>query len=64
MHKTVSLKDLSLNLGVEWLGYEADHSSPYRTEVKNVWSCISTSSMSSRHGAYLSTGCLHGMVCS
>jgi len=27
---------------VEWLGHEADHSSPCSAEVKNAWSCIST----------------------
>jgi len=27
---------------VEWLGHEADQSSPCSAEVKNAWSCVST----------------------
>jgi len=37
----VVLGDLSL--GIKRPGYEADHSPPSSAEVKNAWSCISTS---------------------
>jgi len=32
----------ALSLGVKQLGYEADHSPPSSSEVKNVWSYIAT----------------------
>jgi hypothetical protein len=44
--------------GVKRPGLEADHSPPSSAEAKNAWSYTSTPPLSSRHGAYLSTGIL------
>jgi hypothetical protein len=45
----------SLFLGVKRPGREADHSPPFRAEVKNAWRCTSASYTSSWRDAYLST---------
>jgi len=36
----------ALTQGVKWLGCEADHSHSSSAEVKNVWSCTSTLTVS------------------
>jgi len=41
----------ALSLGVKRPGSETDHSHPSSVEVKNAWSCTSTSNTSSRRGA-------------
>jgi hypothetical protein len=40
--------------GVKLPGHEANTSPPHSSKVKKVWSCTSTSHMSTGHGAWLS----------
>jgi len=53
----------AISLGVKQLGPKAGYSSPFSTEVKNMWSCISTLSCIfmvwylARHTSHMSENC-------